>query len=72
MNRIAGSILILHGRTPKIVIQPFRVQLYCIIATRRVVVWSVNCNARRRRKLYSEESFQGWWDPNPAMPVEKS
>ena len=30
MNRITGSILILHGRTPKIVIQPFRVQLYRI------------------------------------------
>jgi hypothetical protein len=27
VNRITGSILILHGRTPKIVIQAFRVQL---------------------------------------------
>jgi len=32
MNRITGSILILHGRTPKILIQPFKVQLYGIIA----------------------------------------
>ncbi len=31
-NRISGSNLILPGRTLKIVIQPFRVQLYLILA----------------------------------------
>jgi hypothetical protein len=55
MNRITGSILILHGRAPKIVLQPFRVQLYRMIANQT----RSGLKSELRRSLASEAIFGG-------------